>query len=266
MNEKLLGIIIWISALVIMPEEKYYVTFVKGKVINQKTQQVVKVGDALNPDDKLVFGDRTAKVSFISPGKGRFDINSNVAKANAHNELLAILKSSLVPASSTYHLSTRSLTFEGYDPATYFSSVPTNDRVLLIRSEVLPIKPSYKLDGSNFFFLQFTADGKTVTRKVDQTANGLVFSDRLFQTGSGAIVDRVNLCYQSNASGASRSSVVASFVPVLADKEDVLTQVNLLKTMLNITDKKELKAELTNHIFDNYGKIGAEELGRLFGI
>ena len=266
MNGKLLSIIIWISAVVIMPAEKYYVTFVKGKVINQKTQKILKVGDALNPEDKLVFGDRTAKVSFISPGKGRFDVNSDVAKPNAQNELLAVLKSSLVPASSTYHLSTRSLTFEGYDPATYFSSGPTSDRILLIRSEVLPIKLSYKLDASNFFFIQFSSDGKTITRKVDQTENGLMFSDRLFQTGSGAIVERVNLCYQSNASGAARSSVVASFVPVLADKDDVLIQVNLLKTMLDITDKTVLKAELTNHVFDNYGKIGAEELSRLFGI
>ncbi|NEU09666.1 hypothetical protein GZH53_15165 [Flavihumibacter sp. R14] len=266
MNVKLLSIIIWISVSLLMPTEKYYVTFVKGKVINQKTQKMIKVGDALSPEDKLVFDDRTAKVSFISPGKGRFDINSTSAKANAQNELFAILKSSLVPASNTYHLSTRSLVFEGYDPATYFSSMPTKDRVLLIRSEVLPIKPSYRLDGSNFFFLQFTSEGKTITRKVDHTANGLMFSDRLFQTGSGAIVDKVSLCYQSNASGTARSTVVASFHPVLANKEDVSAEVNLLKTMLDNSDKGKLKAELTNHIFDNYGKIGAEELSRLFGI
>jgi len=265
MNEKLLLVFIWISALV-MPPEKYYVTFVKGKVTNHKTQKVIKVGDVLSPDDKLIFSDRTAKVSFISPGKGRFDINPNATKAANGNELLAVVKSSLIPASSTYHLSTRSLIFEGYDPITYFSSGATNDRILLIRSELLPIKPSYKLDRSNFFFIQFTSQGQTITRKLDQTPKGLIFSDHLFQTASGVMAGKVSLCYQTNASGMARSSVIASFIPVLADKEEINTQVRLIEDMLKSADRKKLKVELSNHIFDNYGKIGSEELSRLFGI
>jgi hypothetical protein len=266
MNGKLLVIIIWISALAGMPVEKYYVTFVKGKVTNQKTQKALRVGDVLSPEDKLLFGDKTAKVSFISPGKGRFDINPNATKPGEQNELVAVLKSSLVPASNTYHLSTRSLIFEGYDPVTYFSSPSTKDRILLIRSEVLPIKPAYRLDGSNFFFLQFTSEGRTITRKVDQISNGLVFSDRLFETASGAMANKVSLCYQSNASGTARSAVIASFTPVLAGIEDISAQVRLMEEILGIADKNKLKAELSNHIFDNYGKIGSEELSRLFGI
>ena len=266
MTSKLLTVLFWISATVIMPVEKYYVTFVKGNVLVEKTRKPLKVGDALNPEDKLIFSDKTAKVSFISPGKGRFDINSQAVKSGAQGELLAVLKASLVPASGIYHLSTRSLIFDGYDPKTYFTSSATQGRILLVRAEPLPIKPSYKLDAANFFFIQFIADGKTVTRKVEQNENGLIFSDKVFLSPSGTVADKVSLCYQTNVSGTARSSVVASFTPVLADRGEITGQIQLLREMLGITDEKKLKTELSNHIFDNYGKAGEEKLNRMFGI
>ena len=263
MTAKLLAVLFWISAAAILPAEKYYVTFVKGNVLIEKTRKPLKIGDALNPEDKLIFSDKTAKVSFISPGKGRFDINPQAVISGSKGELLAIVKSALMPASSTYHLSTRALVFDGYDPRTYFSSSATQGRILLINSEPLPIKPSYKLDGGNFFFIQFIADGKTVTRKVDHNEKGIIFSDKLFSSGTA---EQVSLCYQTNVDGTARSSVVASFTPVLASKDDISGQINLIREMLGITDKKKLKKELSNHIFDNYGKAGEEELNRMFGI
>lgn len=266
MTAKLLAVLFWISAAVIMPAEKYYVTFVKGNVLVEKSRKPLKVGDALNPEDKLIFSDKTAKVSFISPGKGRFDINPQAVKSGSKGELLAVVKASLIPASSTYHLSTRSLIFDGYDPRTYFTSSATQDRILLIKSEPLPVKPSYKLNTANFFFIQFTAEGKTITRKVEHNEKGIIFSDTLFLTPSGTVAEKVSLCYQTNVSGTARSSVVAAFTPVLADKEEISAQIKLMREMLDVTDKKKLKTELSSHIFDNYGKAGEEELNRMFGI
>lgn len=266
MTAKLLVLLFWMSATVVMPAEKYYVTFVKGKVVVEKTRKPLKVGDALNPDDKLLFGDRSAKVSFISPGKGRFDVNPQALKSGAKGEFLAVVKASLIPASSTYHLSTRSLIFDGYDPKTYFTSTATNGRILLINSEPLPIKDTYKRDQSNFFFIQFNEGGKTLTRKIEQNEKGIIFSEMLFLTASGTVAENVNLCYQTNQSGVSRSSVIAAFSPVLANKADIADQIRLLREMLEITDKRKLKTELSNHIFDNYGKAGEEELNRMFGI
>ena len=266
MTAKLLVVLFWISAAVILPAEKYYVTFVKGNVLVEKTRKPLKVGDALNPEDKLIFSDKSARVSFISPGKGRFDINPQAVKSGSKGELLAIVKSALIPASSTYHLSTRSLIFDGYDPRTYFTSSATHGRILLIKSEPLPINPSYKLDAVNFFFIQFTAEGKTITRKVDQNEKGIIFSDKLFLNPSGTVAEKVSLCYQTNISGTARSSVVAAFTPVLAAKEEIIGQIELMREMLGITDKKKLKTELSNHIFDNYGKAGEEVLNSMFGI
>ena len=246
--------------------EKYYVTFVKGNVQLERTKKNVKVGDVLTANDKLIFTDKAAKVSCISPGKGRFDINAQAIKAGAKGELLAVLKSSLVPASGTYHLSTRSLMFEGHDPATYFTSVETQGRILLIKDEPLAIKPSYKLDAKNFFFIQYIADGKTVVRKVQHDNGSIQFSDKLFVTDSGTLIGKADLCYQSNASGTARSTIIASFMPIMASKSEIQEQINLIADHLDKTDKKKLKTEITRHLFDNYGKIAAEELTRLFGL
>ena len=266
MTGNLIAVLLWVLALAGAPAEKYYVTFIKGKVLLQKTHSPLKVGDALNPEDKLVYADKNAKVSFISPGKGRFNLNADAGKEDTKGELLAVLKSSLVPAPATYHLSTRALLFEGYDPATYFSSESTQGRILLIKSEPLLIIPSYKLDAGNFFFVQFNAGGRTITRKVEQTEKGIIFSENLFMTGSGEMADKVSLCYQTNSTGQARSTVIAAFTPVLVEKQEISDQLRIITDMVGIGDKKKLKAELSSHVFENYGKIGADELSRLFGI
>ncbi|MEO6150055.1 MAG: hypothetical protein ABIN95_02555 [Mucilaginibacter sp.] len=262
----LIVIFLIIGVAVAVPVEKYYVTFIKGEVLLERTKKPVKVGDALNPDDKLVFKDKTGRVSCISPGKGRFDITAQSVKPGKGGELLAILKASLVPATGTYHLSTRSILSEGYDPVTYFSSEATHDRILLISDEPLPIKPSYVLDAGNFFFIQFTENGKPVTRKVPYTQHGLVFSEKLFLTSAGIVAERVTLGYQSNTDGERKSSAVAVFSPVTAGKEEIIQQVKLISDITGTTDKKKQKAEIIDHLFENYGKIDTEELARVFGI
>ncbi|MBC7914196.1 MAG: hypothetical protein H7Y07_08740 [Pyrinomonadaceae bacterium] len=262
---KLLAFFLYL-ALAFLPADKYYVTFVKGSVLLEKTKKPLKVGDVLNPEDKLVFADKTAKVACISPGKGRFDISPQASKAGSKGELFAVLKSSLVASSGTYHLSTRSLMFEGYDPVTYFASIETQGRILLIKDEPLSVKSSYKLDSGNFFFIQYSANGKTITHKIGQSEKGIIFTDKLFSSEPGVLLDKVNLCYQTNANGTARSSVIAGFIPVLASKEEITEQVKLMTEVIGSSDKKKLKAELSNHLFENYGKIGREELNRLFGI
>lgn len=259
------AVLMWVLIVAMAPAEKYYVTFVKGKVVLERGRKPVKVGDALNPDDKLIFLDQQARISCISPGKGRFDINPKAQKTSVNGELLAVLKSSLIPASGTYHLSTRSLFFEGYDPKTYFRSAETGNRILLITGEKLSIAPSYKLDASNFFFLQYKNNGKNEVRKVPHQSNELLFSPDLITGGSDD--GKVMLCYQSNTGNSPRSTVVAEFLPVFSSKEEIQEQVKLITSFsANPGDKKQLKAEITSHLYSNYGKLGNEEMSRIFGL
>jgi hypothetical protein len=246
-------------SLAFVQAERYYVTFIKGTVILKKTGKPLKIGDALLSTDALVFKESSGKVSCISPGKGRFDISAAKISGGSKNELLAVLKSNLVPSTGTYRLSTRSLMFEGYDPKSYFVSPETHDRILLLRDEVLPIVPSYKIDNASFFFIQYISDGKTVTKKLAHTDKGVIFSDADFL----GISSSIKFCYQEQTTSGPKSAMLAEFVPVLADKEEIRQEAKLIATHSGIADKKKLKEYITGHVFDNYGKIGTQELDKL---
>ena len=149
--------------------------------------------------------------------------------------------------------------FEGYDPRFYFVSAETGNRILLIKDEVLPIVPSYKMDNENFFFLQYLSNGKVVTRKLTQMGKGVIFgNDALSGNPSN-----VKFCYQEQTATGPRSAMLAEFTPVLAGKEDIRQQVKLITEHSGITDKKKLKEYITAHVFDNYGKMGAQEIDKL---
>jgi hypothetical protein len=259
MFKKLTFAVLIMISLAFVQTERYYVTFIKGAVFLKKTGKPLKVGDALLSTDALVFKESSGKVSCISPGKGRFDISAAKISGGSKNELLAVLKSNLVPSTSTYRLSTRSLMFEGYEPKSYFVSPETHDRILLLRDEVLPIVPSYKMDNANFFFVQYVSNGKTVTKKLSQSDKGVVFSDADFAGNPSS----VKFCYQEETTSGPRSAMLAEFIPVFSGKEELRQEAKLIAAHSGIADKKKLKEYVTGHVFDNYGKIGTHELDKL---
>ena len=239
--------------------EKYYVTFVKGQANNKKANKPIKVGDILATTDAIIFKDQSSKISCISPGKGRFDITAQKVKASSNGELLAVLKSNLVPATTTYHLSTRSLTFDGYDPKTYFQNTATNNRIALITDEYLPISPAYKIDEQNFFLLQQTQNGKTVIKKINQNEKGLFFSNDLFNDLN---TDKILLCYQTLFGGRPKSSSVVEFTAVPVNKTDLLNEIKIIKAAIG-NNKKLLNETVTAHVFENYGKLGPDQIEKL---
>ena len=243
--------------------EKYYVTFVKGFVMVQGTGRAVKVGDALKPADKLHFKDVEAKLSCISPGKGRFNISAVDSKVKAGGELLAVLKDALVPLASNHRFSTRSDALEEYDPKIYFRAAETGDRVLLIKDEPFPVLSSYPADESRHFFVQYQLADKTVIRKVKQEGNGLLFTDELFKDLQGSASAKIRLCYQTSAGDNPRHAVLASFIPVLASKAEVQEQIRVIKSMSGSTDPRKVNNEIIAHVYENYGKISSEELMKL---
>jgi hypothetical protein len=252
-------VFIFCMSAAVLNTEKYYVTFVKGKVVLALTKKQLKVGDVLSPEDRLVFIEKTAKVSCINPTKGRFDINPNSIKDKS-SELYTILKASLVPSVNTYKLSTRSIMFEGNDPYSYFASPETQHRILIVEQKPIMIKSSFKMDESNFFFIQFMADEKLQTRKLQQKGQQLIFLKSDFVNDAGHVQELVSICYQTTENGKSKSSIILEFSPVLATSEEITNQVNLIKSISQQKDPKKLKSEIVNHLFVNYGKIGAEEL------
>ncbi|SMO44492.1 hypothetical protein [Solitalea koreensis] len=257
---KLLTVFLLISTVMITPGEKYYVTFIKGNVLLERTKKQVKIGDRLNQEDKLVFGDKTAKVSCISPGKGRFDISAQTLKPDAQGELLAVLRSTLVPAAGTYHLSTRSLSDQNDDPENYFK-IGDNDHFLILENEMIPIDPKYLIGGVNFFFVQYTVNGKTILKKVSSQGNSITFNKNLFIDEKGKALDPdkyVNtlLCFQESVNGSSKSKIIAKFTPVVVSKEELLAEISVLKTnLINLKNVPAVKNEIYAHLTANYGTV-----------
>lgn len=258
---KLLTILLLIS-MVAKPVEKYYVTFVKGTIVLDRTKKAVKIGDALDPQDKLVFGDKTAKLSCISPSKGRFDINAQSVKAGNKGELFAVLQSSLVPATGTYHLSTRSLAEPTVNPETYFKT-DTDDHFLIVENEWIPINDQYSVKGGNFFFIQYSINGKTVLKKLPAQGNAIAFNKGIFINESGAVLNSDSyvstmLCFQEVTSGSPKSKVVAKFTPVVVDKAEIVSELGVLRNNLQQlypNNNNAVKKELYAHLAANYGTV-----------
>lgn len=245
-------------------EEKYYITFIKGTVLVERTGKQVKISETLLTSDKLIFKDNNAKLACISPGKGRFEISPVKSNNNSRGELIAVLKNILLPISNTYHLSTRSLIFNGYDPETYFNCEETQNRILLLTDQPLALKSSYNPDPNNFFFVQYDNDGKTITRKIAQSEKGLLFSNSLFIESSDiSIPKKVLICYQAKDASGSHSSVLAEIIPVLATVSEIRQQISLIKKYSPSSNSKKLNEEILSHLYDNYGKIGSEEIAIL---
>lgn len=262
--KKILLLIPFFTLLSFIQQEQYYITFIKGTVLVERTGKPVKIGEIILPTDKLVFKNNSARLACISPGKGRFDISPVKSNNNSSGELIAVLKNILLPISKTYHLSTRSLLFNGYDPKTYFNCEETQNRILLLTDKPLPLLSSYNPDPNNFFFVQYIEDGKTITRKIVQSEKGLLFSNSLFMEGTVIrIPKKVMICYQEKDASGAHSSVLAEIIPVLSSVSEIRQQILLITKYSSSTDTKNLNKEILAHIYDNYGKIGSEEIANL---
>lgn len=236
-----------------LPAEKYYVTFVKGDITLQSTGKKITVGTQLSETDQLVFSDKAAKLSCISPTKGRFDILADKAVTKKQNEWVVIVKDAIIPASATVKLSTRSLSGIETDPEKLF---PTGKTILLIENEPVEINNKYSLSATNFFFIQYTSDGKTVVKKAPTNGQLIHFSADLF-TGIATPLPEVSLCYQEQINGKNRSRVITKFTPVIIDKHSFLEQYVVLLAHLTTLKKTEQEKlyEIATHFHTNYGYI-----------
>ena len=259
----LILLIVCCSAVTKPTVDQYYITFIKGKAVLAKTKQTLKIGDVLTGEDKIIFDVKSSKISCINAVRGRFDIKPVSSKSGGENELFAILKSGLIPAASNYSLSTRSIVFEGYDPAIYFAATETQGRVLVFEQQPFLIKSLYKLDESNFFFIQFEENGIKTTKRIRSNGQNLFFSKDNFIATNGQPAQSVSLCYQTYENGHTSSSIVVDFQPAVTTVAEIEIAVSLIKKIYIRKDKKEIKSAIINHLLENYGKIGAEELSKI---
>lgn len=261
-----LAILLLLSFTKSSQAEKYYVVFANGNVILERCKKQIKVGDILFPNDQLYFVDKTSKISCVSSKKGRFEISYNSKNKKEKSEFISLLQANVIPATTNYPLSTRSVFFDGYNPQNYFSSPQTNNRILLVLNKPIKISAAYKMDQNNFFFIQYLSNEKTITSRIDQDyKNNLIFSSKNLKNDFQSATD-ITLCYQYVEKDKSKSKILLKFVPVFMDYNELSSQVEIIKNTMKEKDKSAIKQEIVNHLFENYGSIGNEELHNLFEI
>lgn len=239
----------------------YYVTFIKGSVKHSASGKSIAVGDKLSEKDQLIFIDKTSKLSCISPAKGRFDITADKSKQNSKKEWVAVLSDLLVPAYASKQLSTRAIGEETSAEVLFKSSHPEN-KLLLIDDQWIDISTTAPLDKSNFYFLQYDVNGKTITKKVPSKEHAISFNRSLLVGANGEVlsadqVPTVALCMQSVQNGKPSSKIVTRFTPVFLSHAEFAGEVSVLRTHLAglFQNNEKLNNEIYNHFYGNYGSV-----------
>ncbi len=239
----------------------YYVTFIKGSVKHSASGKTIAVGDKLSEKDQLVFVDKASKLSCISPAKGRFDITGDKSKQNSKKEWVAVLSDLLVPAYASKQLSTRAIGDETGADVLFKSAHPDN-KLLLIEDQWIDISTTAPLDKSNFYFLQYDVNGKTITKKIPSKEHSISFNSSLLVDANGEVIpadqlSSVALCSQTVQNGKPVSKIVAKFNPVFLSATEFNNEVALLKTHLSglYNTPEKLNNEIYNHFYGNYGSV-----------
>lgn len=258
MKRLLVLILILVMGSSFMQDDNYYVMFIKGNALNTVTSRGIKIGDMLRPTDKILLKDVNSKLVLFNSKKGRLEITPNSAGKDLS------VKDQAVSIKSEYKIISRPLNYEGYNPRTYFHSPETNHRVLLVTGLPLKIIPFYKLDAQNFFYLTWEKAGITVVRKIPASDRGIYFNPSVISDADQlAEGQKVKFCYQHFEYGVLKNDVLAEFVPVVASLSVINQQISIIKKHSPQKENRILKAIITAHLNDNYGKVGSEYLQKI---
>lgn len=242
--------------------EIYYVTFVKGNVRIAATNKNVALGDKLADADKLIFPDKNARVTCISPTRGRFDLLPDKSSQTNQKEWIAEIKNILVQSSTDRQLSTRDLPDEIAEPDVLFKSGVPGNTVLLIENHPFQITKKYPSDKNNFLFLKYVVDGFTILRKLPVNGRSWYFDSSLFTNNQAELISPgqagvVSLCYQQMKNGDPVSRVIIKMSPVMIARQEVDNQLVLLRQNLSMMGLEidQVNNEIYNHFCTNYGYL-----------
>jgi|GEM_PF-3249702 len=241
-------------------QDLFYVVFINhpGDITYSSSGKIVSVKDAIKSKTKLRFRP-DAKMTCISIEKGSFYYDGAGIPNNNMEGIIGSLSALLKPSPKLGSFKTRGANFKGYDLKTYFHSELTDNRILLINHEALPIDAQNKNNAEDIFFIQFDDRGKTVTRKIPETKEGLIFDEMLFRDKEGMITDQPYLlCVRRKEGDRKISEKIAAFYPKFAERVDISSQVETIKRYAKVKSNDELSQLILNHLYQNYGKIGIE--------
>ncbi len=245
--------------------ETCYVVHVKGEVINQSTQRVLKLQDRLELDDALDFKTPESEVALYIKGR-YFVINEaypaylkESGRSSRISELLDVVKNRALQKQKS-----RSDSLRGVNSLEDFFGIPTF--VFLGNSYGIKINPgSFPMNSGKYFVYTYAYGGNVVKKRISSSGNTLIFNkDELYTEGGNLIepekAGKVDIYYYDGTRGTP-SQKIMTFLPVFVPEEELKAELQL---MLNIATEEELLDEeekldkLYKHVEIVYGNTNKE--------
>ena len=246
-------------------QDYYYVTVIRG-VIRKEDRSVLKTGDKLSADAKLLFANKDCRLLLLHPQKGRFILEPGSKEAQSSGEFSLFLKSYLRLQTETVKLSSRGDV--GVDD--FFTTRNTEgSRLLFIGDTKFDLNHSGYIitdPDNNFFFLQYIdTEGKVYNNKLLTAHDSLLINETSFLFNESLPADKreVKLAYVKNYNSNREVKQVATFKPVFYSAAECKKLILTTRQTIGGTREKIIE-EVYSQLLYLYGKPYIETLNYLF--
>lgn len=247
-------------------QDIYHVTRVNGKITNLKTGQDVTAGDALNPEDVLLFESLDSYAIAIGSSMGRFQIKIQDLEVTGEQQMLtSSTKDAAVPTRM------RNLMLARFDPSQsevsdlrqYFG----NDKFSIIGDAItVPLsEQKYPLSDDKFIVFYYKVDNNPVSKKIGHHQQTLVVDREALAKSSVGAIDGNEITdlavYEYEMSSRSGNEITR-FTLVFVDKEELVNEFNTIIPILKrqrMSDD-DIKKYLIEYYYDFYGATDSKTI------
>jgi hypothetical protein len=240
----LLLVVYLTSSFAIMEVDEFSVIKVFGSIKHSKNQKALFTGDKVLSNERLTFGNETAKAALISKQKGRFMLNPSAT---------GVVKEGLLPAMNNVASRAGAL-LNALDVKKHYSE----QYLILSGYEAEISETAFPIDEQHFFFIRFTHNGEEISKKPSMKEGKLCLkADELLKVDNKSISLKegttFQLIYRNQIE--KTSEVLAQFVPVFPNEKNLVKECKLILSELDSNvDQATKKEQILAYLVENYGK------------
>jgi hypothetical protein len=228
--------------------QEYQVIHIKGDITREESGELLKAGEKVSADQKIMFKSADAMAAVLDPKLGRYILKTQPNEKRS-SDLIYIIKNTITPVRGG--MSTRAGGINNaFDMKVYFAeaSYVWGGNWISLRVS----KAAFPMDENNFFFLRYTWNGEQINKKLGYEEDKLMMSkEEVFQVDGEGIdplkASEFELFYYKSAD--EESEMIAEIDFTLISQESLLSVYNAFK------DRSKYPFNDTADMFSNmYGK------------
>lgn len=235
--------------------EKYNVLHVKGDIRLAKTKILLKPGDVIDSEDKVIFSSGECVAALFSPSKGRFTLSPNKKNIIPGEEFIAYVKSNLFPAKKGLSTRAAGTLKNELELQQHFG----RDRYVVLGLNKTRVSPEvYPMQQNAFFYLRFTHNGESVNKQLLYQEDQLILNAENILKVDGEPVpasevsDYELFYYDANTTVSQK---ICTLNPVFPEEEAFAGSIQLMVNVLaheNLS-KEEIRSEIDGFVAEYFG-------------